>query len=127
MTSTPFTADATVSFTAEFEKSGEDFKSEPADFDEFIKDLSDFLQKIKIKAPSGFSLTPANLSNSGGSFTADQLGDLPDPKDAAAAITAAFEIIAEGIIDGWASYFATAASGTHSETYTGAAAFVGVQ
>lgn len=127
MTSTPFTPDPTVFFNAEFEKSGEAFKCTPATFDEFIKALADFLKKIKIKAPSGFSLAPANLNNGSGSFTAEQLGDLPDPKNAAPAITAAFEKIAEGIIQGWPSYFAPAASGTHSGTYSGAAAFVSAQ
>lgn len=127
MTSKPYTPDATVSFKAELEKSGATFNSKPENFNEFIKDLSDFLKKIKIKAPSGFSLSPDNLNNGSGTFTASQLGSLPNPKDAPSAIAAAFGEIAEGIINGWVSYFATAASGMHSGVYNGTAAFIGVQ
>jgi hypothetical protein len=117
--------DTTTSFDAELEKSGATFSSTPDDFEGFISDLADFLGGIKIKAPSGFSVSP--LESGAGTFTAEQLGDFTDPEDGEAALKEAHGKIAQGIIDGWPSYFAPATTGTHSQTFTGGGALTGVR
>lgn len=113
------TADTTVSFNAELEASGEDFSCTPEDFDGFISDLATFIGKIKINAPSGFTLT--SLKSGKGTFTASQIGELEDEKDVDKAMKSAYGEIAQGILDGWKSYFMASATGTHSEVYTGTA------
>lgn len=115
--------DSDTSFKAKLEASGSDFSSTPDDFDAFISDLADFLNKIKINAADGWSLPP--LATGAGTFSASQLGELADETDCDGAMKDAFGIIAQGIIDGWISYFAPAGSGSHS-AYTGAAALVSV-
>jgi hypothetical protein len=117
--------DTTTSFNIELEKSGATFNSTPEDFAGFISDLADFLGGIKIKAPSGFSVSP--LGSGAGTFTAEQLGEFPDPEDGEAALKEAHGKIAQGIIDGWPSYFAPATTGTHSQTFTGGGALTGVR
>ena len=115
--------DSDTSFKAKLEASGSDFSSTPDDFDAFISDLAQFLNKIKINAADGWSLPP--LATGAGTFSASQLGELADETDCDGAMKDAFGIIAQGIIDGWISYFAPAGSGSHS-AYTGAAALVSV-
>lgn len=115
--------DPATSFNAELSVSGTKFKCRPNDFDDFISKLAKWLNKIKINAASGWSLPPLNTDS--GTFTADQLYKLADVTDCDGAMKDAFGIIAQGIIDGWISYFAPAGSGSHS-AYTGAASLVSV-
>lgn len=115
--------DSDTSFKAKLEASGSDFSSTPDDFDAFISDLAQFLNGIKINAADGWSLPP--LNSGAGTFTASQLGELADTTDCDGAMKDAFGIIAQGIIDGWISYFAPAGSGNHS-AFKGAAALVSV-
>lgn len=115
--------DSDTSFKAKLEASGSDFSSTPDDFDAFISDLAQFLNGIKINAADGWSLPPLNSGE--GTFTASQLGELADATDCDGAMKDAFGIIAQGIIDGWISYFAPDGSGKHS-AFTGDAALVSV-
>ena len=123
ITSTPFTPAPHTSFKAKLSASGSNFSSTPDDFDAFISDLAQFLNKIKINAADGWSLPP--LATGAGTFSASQLGELADETDCDGAMKDAFGIIAQGIIDGWISYFLPAASGTRA-TYSGAASLVSV-
>ena len=123
MTSTPFTPDPQTSFKAKLSASGSNFSSTPDDFDVFISDLAQFLNKIKINAADGWSLPP--LATGAGTFSASQLGELADETDCDGAMKDAFGIIAQGIIDGWISYFLPAASGTRA-TYSGSASLASV-
>ena len=123
MTSTPFTPDPQTSFKAKLSASGSNFSSTPDDFDAFISDLAQFLNKIKINAADGWSLPP--LATGAGTFTASQLGELADETDCDGAMKDAFGLIAQGIIDGWISYFLSAAPGTRA-TYSGSASLVSV-
>ena len=123
MTSTPFTPDPQTSFKAKLSASGSNFSSTPDDFDVFISDLAQFLNKIKINAADGWSLPP--LATGAGTFTASQLGELADETDCDGAMKDAFGIIAQGIIDGWISYFLPAAPGTRA-TYSGSASLASV-
>ena len=123
MTSTPFTPDPQTSFKAKLSASGSNFSSTPDDFDAFISDLAQFLNKIKINAADGWSLPP--LATGAGTFSASQLGELADETDCDGAMKDAFGIIAQGIIDGWISYFLPAAPGTRA-TYSGSASLASV-
>ena len=119
----PYEPDSQVMFKAVLSASGSQFTSVPKDFNAFILDLADWLNGIKIDPASGWTL--GSLQSGAGTFTASQLGELADEKDCDGAMKDAFGIIAQGIIDGWISYFAPAGSGTHSQ-YTGAASLVSV-
>ena len=123
MTSTPFTPDPQTSFKAKLSASGSNFSSTPDDFDAFISDLADWLNGIKIDPASGWTL--GSLQSGAGTFTASQLGELADETDCDGAMKDAFGIIAQGIIDGWISYFLPAASGTRA-TYSGSASLASV-
>lgn len=115
--------DSATSFKAELSASGSDFTSVPPDFETWIADLAEFLNGIKINPASGWSL--GSLATGSGSFTAEKLGSLADEKDCDGAMKDAFGKIAAGILDGWQSYFVTAASGSHTK-YVGAATLTSV-
>lgn len=115
--------DPSTSFNAELSVSGVDFVSVPLNFKIWLADLADFLNKIKINPASGWSL--GSLATESGTFTAEQLLTLADETDCDGAMYDAFGIIAQGIIDGWESYFVKSASGTHA-AYSGSASLVSV-
>ena len=123
MTSTPFTSDPQTSFKAKLSASGSNFSSTPDSFDAFISDLAQFLNKIKINAADGWSLPP--LATGAGTFTASQLGEFADETDCDGAMLDAFGIIAQGIIDGWPSYFVSSESGSHTK-FEGSASLTSV-
>ncbi len=111
--------DSTTAFTAVLSASGTTFECKPKDFDDFIARLAEWLNGIKINAPSGFSVSP--LMTTAGTFTAEQLGSFADKTDCEGAMKDAFGKIAEGCIAGWKStYIMTAGSGSHS-AFTGSA------
>lgn len=115
--------DPETSFKAVLSASGTDFTSVPPDFNAFILDLADWLNDIKIDPASGWSL--GSLQSGAGTFSAPQLGELADETDCDGAMKDAFGLIAQGIIDGWISYFLSAAPGTRV-TYSGSASLVSV-
>ena len=115
--------DPATSFNAELSVSGTKFKCRPNDFNDFISKLAKWLNKIKINAASGWNLPPLNTDS--GTFTADQLYKLADEADCDGAMLDSFGIIAQGIIDGWPSYFVTSASGTHTK-FAGSASLTSV-
>lgn len=122
-TSKPYDPDSQTSFKAELSASGSNFSCIPKNFDDFISKLADWLNGVKIDPASGWTL--GSLQSGAGTFSASQLGELADETDCDGAMKDAFGEIAQGIIDGWISYFAPAGSGTHSQ-YTGAASLVSV-
>ena len=115
--------DPETSFNAELSVSGTKFKCRPSDFDDFISKLAKWLNKIKINAASGWNLPPLNTDS--GTFTADQLYKLADVTDCDGAMKDAFGMIAQGIIDGWPSYFVSSESGLHTK-FEGAASLTSV-
>lgn len=123
LTVDPFTPDPTTSFNAEFVPSGIDFICQPKDFADFISKFAIFLRGIKIKAPSGFSLSP--LENGVGIFKAKQIMVLEDETDIIKAMDLSFGLVAKGIIEGWQSYFQISSGGSHS-AYAGSASLVSV-
>ena len=119
----PYEPDSQVMFKAVLSASGSQFTSVPKDFNAFILDLADWLNDIKIDPASGWSL--GSLQSGAGTFSAPQLGELADETDCDGAMKDAFGLIAQGIIDGWISYFLSAAPGTRA-TYSGSASLVSV-
>lgn len=119
----PYEPDSQVMFKAVLSASGSQFTSVPKDFDAFISDLADWLNGIKIDPASGWAL--GSLQSGAGTFSASQLGELADETDCDGAMKDAFGIIAQGIIDGWISYFLPAAPGTRA-TYSGSASLASV-
>ena len=115
--------DPETSFNAELSVSGTKFQCRPNDFNDFISKLAKWLNKIKINAASGWSLPPLNTDS--GTFTADQLYKLADETDCDGAMLDAFGIIAQGIIDGWPSYFVSSESGSHTK-FEGSASLTSV-
>ena len=115
--------DPTTSFKAKLSVSGVDFVCRPRDFDDFIAELALWLNNVKIDAESPWSLP--TLQSGSGSFTADMLKSMPDPKDVESCMFGAFGKIAEGIIGGWESYFKKSAGGSRSE-YVGNASLTSV-
>ena len=115
--------DPETSFNAKLSVSGTKFKCRPNDFDDFISKLAKWLNKIKINAASGWNLPPLNTDS--GTFTADQLYKLADVTDCDGAMKDAFGMIAQGIIDGWPSYFVSSESGLHTK-FEGAASLTSV-
>lgn len=115
--------DGAVNFMAVLSASGTEFTCKPSDFDDFISRLAAWLNGIKINAAAGWSLPPLNAGN--GTFTASQLGTLADETDCDGAMNDAFGIIAQGIIDGWESYFIVSSAGSHA-AFAGSASLAGV-
>jgi hypothetical protein len=117
-------SDPVTTFNAELQSSGVPFTTVPADFNSFISSLALYLNTaIIIQAPSDFTIPPLNMGT--GTFTAEQLGELSDNKDADKAQKEAFGKIAQGIIDGWRSYFMPSTGGSHS-AFTGNATLTAV-
>lgn len=115
--------DPDTTFNAVVSASGSDFVSKPSDFDKWVRDLEAFLNKIKIDPASGWSL--GSLAKTSGKIDIKQLLNFPSATDGELVMNSAFYLIADGVIDGWPSYFVTSADGSHSK-FLGSASLNGV-